>query len=120
MYGHWFVVASEKKINIFTEVQERNQLKLIRTFENRYPDETTILPFAKDLVNFLDVQHQLKNYDHLTIAAEPHFMGKIRGKMKPRLESLVKNWIQKDLLKMPLKELQNHLPLYHPESIGPQ
>lgn len=119
MYGHWFVVASEKTVNIFTEVRERNKLRLIRTFENRYPEEASSIPFAKQLVNFLNIQHQLKNYDYLTIAAEPRFLGKIREKMKPQTEKLVKNWIQRDLLKVPIKELVEHLPLLHPEPVRP-
>lgn len=119
MNVHWFVIASERMINIYTEVRERNQLKLLRTFENRYPDQSTNPSFAKDLVNFLDIQHQLKNFDDLSIAAEPSFMGLIKTKMKPQVERLVKNWILKDLLKTPTKELTQHLPLQYEEPVPP-
>lgn len=119
MNGHWFVVANEKTINIYTEVKNRNRLKLIRTFENRYPEEATSLSFAKELAYYLDIQNQLKNYDSLTISAEPHFLGKIREKMKPSVTKLVHNWIHKDLLKIPLKELESYLPLQHSENISP-
>ncbi len=34
MLGHWFIVASQKTVTIFTEVSERNRLQQIKVFEN--------------------------------------------------------------------------------------
>lgn len=117
MHAHWFVIASEKTINIFTEVNDRNILKLIKNFENPIPEEASSVPFAKTLIYFLTNEHRLKNFNSLTIAAEPHFLGKIKGQLKPPLNETVKNWIRKDLIKIPLKHLPDHLPLSQSETI---
>lgn len=34
MFGHWFVVASQKTVKIFTEVPSRNRLKEVKNFDN--------------------------------------------------------------------------------------
>ncbi len=34
MHGHWFLVASQKEVRIFTEVKERNCIKQIAKLEN--------------------------------------------------------------------------------------
>lgn len=111
MYAHWFVVASQKTINIFTEVHDRNKLKLLRTFDNPVPEEASTIPFAKEMVEFLEKEFQLKSFESLTVAAEPHFLGKIKEVMPKQIESLVRNWIRKDLFKIPLHKLPSHLPL---------
>lgn len=115
MYAHWFVIANEKTINIYTEVNERNKLKLIQNFENPIAEEASSIGFAKQLIRFLNKEHQIKNFSSLTIAAEPRFLGKIRTQIKSPIKNTVKNWIQKDLIKIPLKQLVDHLPLIQKE-----
>ena len=111
MDAQWFVIANKKKINIYVETKKRNKLELLQTFENPIAEEASAIPFAKQVVSFLDKAHTLKRFKTLTVAAEPHFLGKFREVMKPQLESLVKNWLKKDLLKIPKAELPSHLPL---------
>lgn len=128
MYGHWYVVASQKQVNIFTQIKDeakaknkyqykyknkyyRNNLQLIKKFDNPIPEEASSVPFAKEVVNYLDKQQQTKNFTSLTVIAEPHFLGKIKAQMKPQLISAVADWIKKDLLKIPLGQLAEHLPL---------
>ncbi len=109
MDAQWFVVASQKTITIFAETKKRKKLESIRTFENPIAEEASLIPFAKDLVHYLDREYQLKHFKTLTIAAEPHFLGKIREVMKPQLEKLVVHWIRKDLQKIPQIELPMHI-----------
>ena len=116
MDGHWYIVASEKTIHIFTEIEDRNKLKALQSFQNPIPEEASSIPFAKNLIKFLNQQQQLKNFKTLTIAAEPRFLGKIRGQMKSSLKNTVKHWIKRDLIKIPKKQLQEYLPLNQNEN----
>ena len=34
MLAHWFIVASQKTVTIFTEVSDRNRLQQIKVFDN--------------------------------------------------------------------------------------
>lgn len=111
MHAHWFVVASQKTVNIYTETQSRSKLQLLRTFDNPVPEEASALAFAKELANYLDKEYQYKNFQTLSIAAEPHFIGKIREVLKPQISKLVQHWIKKDLQKIPMYQLPVHLPL---------
>jgi protein required for attachment to host cells len=139
VHGHWFVVASQKTVRIFTEVSERNRLKQLQEFDNPLgrernralvrkqaglgvksagqgsvhysekkrhdPHEEAAVQFAKKVCNFLESEFQNKKFKSLTIVAEPHFIGKLRTMMKPALQKFVTEWIKKDLLKTPYKEL---------------
>lgn len=111
MHAHWFVIASQKTVNIYTETQSRSKLQLLRTFDNPVPEEASAIAFAKTLTNYLDKEYQNKSFQSLTIAAEPHFMGKIREVLKPQISKLVQHWIKKDLQKVPMYQLPVHLPL---------
>lgn len=111
MHAHWFVIASQKTVNIYIETQSRSKLQLLRTFDNPVPEEASALSFAKELANYLDKEYQAKNFQSLSIAAEPHFMGKIRESLNPRISELVLHWIKKDLQKVPMYQLPVHLPL---------
>lgn len=118
MFSHWFVITSQKTVKIFTETKKRNKLELLRTFENPIPEEATAIPFAKEISNYLEHEYRLKSFKSLTIAAEPHFLGKIKEVMKPEIQKLVVNWLKKDLLKIPLDKLAMHLPLDLPKLVG--
>ena len=111
MHAHWFVIASQKTVNIYTETQSRSKLQLLRTFDNPVPEEASALSFAKKLANYLNKEYQAKNFQSLSIAAEPHFIGKIREVLKPQISKLVQHWIKKDLQKIPMYQLPVHLPL---------
>lgn len=120
MFGHWFVIASQSTVSIYTETKKRNRLELLRQFENPVPEEATAIPFAKEICNYLESEHQSKSFNSLTIAAEPHFAGKIREVMSPQVQKLVLNWIKKDLEKIPLDRLALHLPLDLPKPKTPE
>ena len=79
------------------------------------PEEATAIPFAKEICSYLESEHQSKSFFTLTIAAEPHFAGKIKEVMSPQVQKLVLNWIKKDLEKIPLERLALHLPLDLPK-----
>lgn len=123
MYGHWYVVANQKQVNVFTQIKDEdesnnqlknkygNKLQLIKKFDNPIPEEASSVPFAKEVINYLDKQQQIKSFTSLAVIAEPRFLGKIKAQMKPQLISVVTNWIKKDLHKIPLGHLADHLPL---------
>ncbi len=111
MFGHWFVIASQKSVSIYTETKKRNRLELLRKFENPFPEEASAIPFAKEICSYLESEYQSKNFYSLTIAAEPHFCGKIREVIGPVIQKLVLSWIKKDLEKIPIDRLPLHLPL---------
>lgn len=69
------------------------------------PHEQASVQFARQLAQFLDEQRLTRNFESLTIAAEPHFMGKLRAEMKPRTETSVVDWIKKDFQKLPATHL---------------
>jgi len=69
------------------------------------PHEEAALQFAKMLTDFLECEHQRNNFKSLTIVAEPHFLGKLRGTMRPSIQETVTEWVKKDLLKTPQNKL---------------
>ena len=73
------------------------------------PHEEAVIQFSKEVAQFLQSEKLRKNFDSLTIVAEPHFLGKLRTEMKPNLQSVVIDWIKKDLQKTPKKELIDFL-----------
>lgn len=73
------------------------------------PHEDAILQFSRQLARFLESEKHKKNFESLTIVAEPHLLGKIRTQMSDHLKHSVTNWIKKDLQKTPQKDLANYL-----------
>ncbi len=169
MFGHWYVVASQKTATIFTENSEiadskatisktkipkrgdlikrgnfnRSGFKTLKVFDNPLgrernralirkqagrgmksvgrgtvhysetkrhdPHEEASIQFAKEITQYLKKENQRKKFKSLTIAAEPHFLGKIRSSMDEELQSLVTEWINKDFQKIPPSQLPKRL-----------
>lgn len=65
--------------------------------------------FARDVVRLLDEQRESRSFDRLIVAAPPQFLGDLRAVMPQRLRQAVCAEIAKDLSKLPLPELQDHL-----------
>lgn len=86
----------------------RGQVRYSET-RRKDPVEMASIQFAKTVVKYLAEEKRQKNFESLTIVAEPHFLGKLRAEMGVRLEKSVTEWIKKDLQKTPQKELQNFL-----------
>ncbi len=140
MLGHWFIVASQNSMRVFTEVSGKKKFKLINTVENplgrvrnrnlinrqagmaiktfgstgavRYlktkefdPHDAAATEFAQKIVKLLERSRQKKDFETLTIVAEPGFLGKIRSAMGPQLKNHVVKWVKKDLQKTPIIEI---------------
>jgi protein required for attachment to host cells len=73
------------------------------------PHEEAALQFAKKVTDFLESEYRKKKFKSLTVVAEPHFLGKLRAAMEPAVQEHVTEWIKKDLLKTPQKELVHFL-----------
>lgn len=73
------------------------------------PHDEAIIQFAKEISHFLESEKLKKNFDSLTVVAEPHLLGKIRTEMRDGLQSTVTDWIKKDLQKTPKKALTDFL-----------
>lgn len=73
--------------------------------KRRDPHEEAVHQFAKEVSQTLEREKIKKHFESLTIVAEPRFLGKIRAEMGTDLQSVVSDWIKKDLQKTPQKEL---------------
>ena len=84
---------------------------LVRYSENKRhdPHEEAALQFAREVANFLKSEHRQMHFRSLTVVAEPHFYGKLKDALEPKFLEHVTEWIKKDLLKTPKKELVHFL-----------
>lgn len=73
------------------------------------PHEEAMIQFARELAKFLESERLKKNFESLTVAAEPHLLGKIKAEMSAALKESVSTWIKKDLQKTPQKDLVGFL-----------
>ncbi len=144
MLGHWYLVASQKSVKIFTELPHRKTLKILKIFDNplarernralvrkqagrgmksagrlgvlhytetkrHEPHEMAASQFAREIAEAIKEERRLKKFEHLTVVAEPRFLGKLRSAMGPELNELVVEWVKKDLQKTPQVELKKIL-----------
>ncbi len=144
MFGHWYVVASQKTVKIFTETSDRKKIKQVREFDNplgrernkalvkkragkgiksigrtgtvyfsqktrKEPHQVAALQFAKKIAVALNEDYRLKNFETLSVVAEPHFLGLLRASLDPKISHTVKEWKKKDLLKTPKIKLVQYL-----------
>ena len=65
--------------------------------------------FARDVVRLLDEHKESRAFDRLIVVAPPQFLGDLRVLMPQHLRQAVSAEIAKDLSKLPLHELQDHL-----------
>jgi protein required for attachment to host cells len=73
------------------------------------PHDEAVIQFAKEISRFLESEKFKKNFESLTVVAEPNLLGKIRTEMGEDLRSSVTKWIKKDLQKTPQKALADFL-----------
>lgn len=65
--------------------------------------------FARDVVRLLEDKRTSHAFERLIVVAPPQFLGDLRGLMSPQLEDMVSAELAKDLSKLPVHELQDHL-----------
>src|ERR671918_1352101 len=65
--------------------------------------------FARDVVRLLDEKREGGAFDRLVVVAPPQFLGDLRALMSQQLQAAVSAEVAKDLSKLPLHELQDHL-----------
>jgi protein required for attachment to host cells len=65
--------------------------------------------FARDVVRLLDEKSKSGAFDRLIVVAPPQFLGDLRAVMPQPLQAAVAAEVAKDLSKLPLHELQDHL-----------
>ena len=69
-------------------------------------DERT---FARSLVDLLEAESAANAFDRLVLIAPPQTMGDLRSMLPKRLQDLVSKEITKDLTKLPIQRLEEHL-----------
>lgn len=67
--------------------------------------------FARKVAFYLKKGKEERSYDFLSIAAEPRFLGKMRGALDPRVSKSVVEWIESDFSKISDRELPEALDL---------
>ena len=77
--------------------------------KRRDPHEEAVAQFAREAVQFLEKELLKKNFQSLTLVAEPHLLGIIRAEMSASLKKTVTDWMKKDLQKTPKNKLASFL-----------
>ena len=65
--------------------------------------------FARYVARLLDEQRESGSFERLVVVAPPQFLGDLRAVMSQQLQGTVAAEVAKDLSKLPLHELQDHL-----------
>ena len=65
--------------------------------------------FAREVVRLLDEERESRSFERLIVVAPPQFLGDLRAAMSQQLREAVSAEVAKDLSKLPLHELQDHL-----------
>jgi protein required for attachment to host cells len=69
------------------------------------PHEQEAVQFARVINHYLQSCQEQRQFETLTIVAEPHFLGKLKSAMSPRLLNAVVSWIEKDYMNISYEEL---------------
>ena len=64
--------------------------------------------FLESVAAWLDHAAQAHSFKHLVLAAPPHALGLLRGRITPRVRALVSHEIDKDLAQLTTKEIERH------------
>jgi protein required for attachment to host cells len=73
------------------------------------PHEQEAIQFAGTIGRYLKSYLDEKKFKTLTVVAEPHFLGKIKAAMSPRVVESVITWVEKDLLNISYRDLAQSL-----------
>jgi len=65
--------------------------------------------FAREVVQLLDEKRESRSFERLIVVAPPQFLGDLRAAMSQQVREAVSAEVAKDLSKLPLHELQDHL-----------
>ncbi|MCG5539653.1 MULTISPECIES: host attachment protein [unclassified Halorhodospira] len=67
--------------------------------------------FARELVRWLEQAHQQKRFEHLVVAAAPHFLGQVRHHLDGGLKAAISHEVDKDICHLERPEqIRKHLP----------
>jgi len=75
------------------------------------PHEQAAVQFSRKIAQYLERTGGKKDFTSLTVAAEPHFLGKLKTAMKSEIKKKVTDWIEKDFQKLPDHKLSSVLKL---------
>jgi protein required for attachment to host cells len=98
-------IASDRPGRTFDSGGEGRHAKEPPTDPARHAQEK----FARDVVRLLDEKSKSRAFDRLIIVAPPQFLGDLRAVMPRQLQTAIAAEVAKDLSKLPLHELQDHL-----------
>jgi len=73
------------------------------------PRRLAVANFAKDVARFVEQKAVDKSYDRLVVVAPPRMLSDLRKALGERAKALLVAEIDKDLTKVPMRELPGHL-----------
>jgi protein required for attachment to host cells len=79
--------------------------------ETTEPKEAEAQHFAHELARSLEKGQDRHEYDALTIAAPPHFLGLLRSLLSPPVQKLLLHTMDKDYTQVPARNLPDLIPL---------
>ena len=98
-------IGSDRPGRTFDSAGEGRHAKEPPTDPARHAQQT----FAREVVQLLDEKRLKGAFDRLIVVAPPQFLGDLRAAMTVQLRAAVVAEIGKDLSKLALPELQDHL-----------
>jgi protein required for attachment to host cells len=98
-------IASDRPGRTFDSGGEGRHAKEPPTDPARHAQEE----FARDVVRLLDEKRESRAFERLIVVAPPQFLGDLRAAMSQQLQASVAAEVAKDLSKLPLHDLQDHL-----------
>lgn len=75
------------------------------------PHQKELVEFAKNLASYLEKAHRDKAFEHLYLAAGPHFLGILRQVIPSSITALISGECPKNLIHEPLDTIWNQLPV---------
>ena len=98
-------IASDRPGRTFNSGDPGRHAKAPPTDPARYESER----FARDVAGKLDEDRKKGRFDRLVIVAAPQFLGDLRATMPAPLKACVETEIDKDLSRLPPREIRDHL-----------
>lgn len=98
-------IAADKPGRTFDSGGTGRHAKEEQTDPHRHEQEV----FAAQLVNVLDKKRKTGEFDALVVVAPPKMLGDIRSHMTSELSRMVISELNKDLTKVDVADLPNHL-----------
>lgn len=81
----------------------------VSAVEQSDPKELAETEFAEALCDYLQTRFEAHDFDRLIIVAGPHMLGKLRKALPEDVAKAVTAEIDKDLTRIPIKDLPRHL-----------